>query len=78
MNKMKKFLSIVSIIGLCLYPIDFAYGRLKEKVITWDSTSGHVHDGSTKGKKVDSSNVVNTPAGDIVATDVQSAINDIT
>lgn len=39
-------------------------------------TTGHDHDG-TNSKQVDGSDVVNTPAGNIVATDVQAALNEL-
>ena len=39
-------------------------------------TTGHDHDG-VNSKKVDGSDVVNTPAGTIVATDVQAAIDEL-
>lgn len=74
---MKKFLSIVSIISLCLYPFNSVQGRIREKVMAWSSTTGHNHDGSIKGKVIDSSNVVNTPAGSISATDTQTAIDEL-
>ena len=38
--------------------------------------TGHDHDGANS-KKVDGSDVVNTPAGTIVATDVQAAIDEL-
>ena len=41
-----------------------------------NTTSGHDHDG-TDSKKVAASNVVNTPAGGIAATDVQAALNEL-
>ena len=39
-------------------------------------TAGHDHDGANS-KQVDGSDVVNTPAGTIVATDVQAAIDEL-
>lgn len=39
-------------------------------------TTGHDHDGANS-KAVDGSDVVNTPAGNIVATDVQAALNEL-
>ena len=39
-------------------------------------TTGHDHDGANS-KQVDGSDVVNTPAGTIVATDVQAALNEL-
>lgn len=41
-----------------------------------DGTTGHDHDG-TDSKKAIASNVINTPAGNIAATDVQAAINEL-
>ena len=41
-----------------------------------NTTSGHDHDG-TDSKKIAASNVVNTPAGGIAATDVQAALNEL-
>lgn len=41
-----------------------------------NTTTGHDHDG-VNSKTVDGVDVVNTPAGTIVATDVQSAIDEI-
>lgn len=41
-----------------------------------NTSTGHDHDG-TDSKKVDGSNVVNTPAGGIVSTDVQAAITEL-
>lgn len=41
-------------------------------------TVGHTHDGSTDGgKPIPASNIVNTPAGNIVAINVQTAINEL-
>lgn len=39
-------------------------------------TTGHDHDGANS-KAVDGSDVVNTPAGNIAATDVQAALNEL-
>lgn len=39
-------------------------------------TTGHDHDGANS-KQVDGSDVVNTPAGNVAATDVQAAINEL-
>lgn len=41
-----------------------------------DTTLGHDHDGANS-KTVDASNVVNTPAGGIIATDTQGAIDEL-
>jgi hypothetical protein len=56
---------------------NLSYGRMKEKAITYSSTTGHTHDGGTGGKVIDSVNVINTPAGNIVATDTQAAIDEL-
>lgn len=41
-----------------------------------NTTTGHAHDG-VDSKTVNASDVINTPAGDIVATDVQAAITEL-
>ncbi len=41
-----------------------------------NTSTGHDHDG-TDSKKVDGSNIVNTPAGSIAATEVQAAIDEL-
>ncbi len=41
-----------------------------------DTSTGHDHDGADS-KKVSAGNVTNTPAGNIAATDVQGAINEL-
>lgn len=41
-----------------------------------DTSTGHDHDG-TDSKKVSAGNVINTPVGNIAATDVQGAINEL-
>src|SRR5574343_3021 len=41
-----------------------------------NTSTGHDHDG-TDSKKVIAGNVTNTPAGNIAATDVQSALNEL-
>lgn len=44
----------------------------------FDAILGHTHDGvDGNGPKIDGSNVVNTPNGNIIATTVQSAINEL-
>jgi len=53
------------------------YGRVKEKTIQWNSTTGHVHGGVNDGKKIDGVNVVFSPTGDIAAFDVQAAIGEV-
>lgn len=42
----------------------------------FDITTGHDHDGANS-KQVDGSDVINTPAGDIAATNVQDAIDEL-
>lgn len=54
-----------------------AYGRIKDRTILYNPTTGHDHDGSTKGKKIDSGDVVNTPSGNIVATNTQNAVTEL-
>ena len=39
-------------------------------------TTGHDHDG-TDSKKIIAANIINTPAGNIAATDVQTALNEL-
>lgn len=75
-NKIAKVSLIFSLIAFLITP-NLAQGRVKEKAVTWDSSIGHNHDGVTSGKKVDSTNVVNTPFGDISADNVQSAVNEL-
>lgn len=41
-----------------------------------DSSVGHDHDGADS-KKVSANNVINTPSGDISATNIQDAVNEL-
>ena len=57
-----------------------AAAGIVESKSTFAATGGHVHDGTasvTGGTKIAGSNVVNTPAGNVVATDVQAAITEL-
>jgi len=61
-NKVK-LLATCLIFVLCFLVLPgVIYGRVKEKVILWDASTGHSHDGSTEGKKVD----LSTIDGDII------------
>lgn len=44
---------------------------------TNDRITAHAHGGGSDGSAVDAADVTNTPAGDIVATDVQAAIDEL-
>ncbi|MCK4826980.1 hypothetical protein KA005_65205 [bacterium] len=57
-----------------------AWGTVSTSIATlvaqFDIATGHEHDG-IDSKKVDASNVVNTPTGNIVADDIQAAIDEL-
>jgi len=53
-------------------------GALTEDDVTFDDATGHDHQGAgDTGKKVTAAKVINVPAGEIAATDVQAAINEL-
>jgi len=76
-NKITKISLILALtISFLSYP-PLSYGKVKEKAILYNAATGHDHDGSTGGKIVDSGDIMNTPAGNIAATDTQAAIDEL-
>lgn len=76
-NFTKIFIASILALGLSVSTPINTFGRGQERAIQWSSTTGHDHDGATKGKKIDSGNVIFTPVGGVVATDTQAAIAEV-
>lgn len=53
------------------------WGTVSNSIVSlFDTTDGHDHDG-TDSKKIIAANIVNTPSGNIVSTEIQATINEL-